>query len=132
MLAGDQPLFLQIAQKVEESIVDGSLPEGARAPSSNELSAFYRINPATAAKGLGRLVDRGVLHKRRGLGMFVSPGAREQLRQERRTALAEHFVDPLLAEARRLDLDGEDVALLVRERAAGAEPPTRRLPEESP
>lgn len=136
MLDGDQPLFLQIAEQVEDSIVDGSLAEGERAPSSNELSAFYRINPATAAKGLGLLVERGVLHKRRGLGMFVSPGAREELRGKRRTALVERFIDPLLAEARRLDLGGEDVTRLVRERteAAAREPAAsipHRIPEES-
>ncbi|MFC0675580.1 GntR family transcriptional regulator [Brachybacterium hainanense] len=132
MLDGDQPLFVQIAEQIEDSIMDGSLPEDTRAPSSNELSAFHRINPATAAKGLGLLVDRGILDKRRGLGMFVSRGAREQLRQERRTAFAERFVDPLLMEARRLDLDPEGVARMVRERARLTEPPTRPTTEESP
>jgi len=114
-------LFLQIAESVEDSIVDGSLAEDTRAPSTNELAAFYRINPATAAKGVNMLVDKGVLVKRRGIGMFVAPGAREQLRTERRTAFADRFIQPLLAEARTLGLSPDDLARLVRERAAASD-----------
>lgn len=74
------PLFVQIAEQLADDIVDGVLAEGARVPSTNELAAFYRINPATAAKGINLLVDEGVLEKRRGIGMFVAAGAQEQLR----------------------------------------------------
>ena len=77
MIEEGRALFLQIAESVEDSIIDGSLPEEGQAPSTNELAAFYRINPATAAKGVNMLVDKGVLYKRRGIGMFVAPGARE-------------------------------------------------------
>jgi len=113
-----RPLFLQIAERVEDSIVEGSLPEEAQAPSTNELAAFYRINPATAAKGVNMLVDKGVLYKRRGIGMFVAPGARALLRAERRAAFADRFVEPLLAEARTLGLEPDDLTELIRERAA--------------
>ena len=58
-----------------EEIADGTLPEGERVPSTNELAAFYRINPATAAKGISMLTDDGLLEKRRGIGMFVAAGA---------------------------------------------------------
>jgi len=115
-----RPLFLQIAERVEDSIVEGSLSEEAQAPSTNELAAFYRINPATAAKGVNMLVDKGVLYKRRGIGMFVSPGARALLRAERRAAFADRFVEPLLAEARTLGLEPDDLTELIRERAARA------------
>ena len=118
MIEEGRPLFLQIAERVEDSIVEGSLPEEAQAPSTNELAAFYRINPATAAKGVNMLVDKGVLYKRRGIGMFVSPGARALLRAERRAAFADRFVDPLLAEARTLGLEPDDLTELIRERAA--------------
>ena len=110
-------LFLQIADSVEDSIVEGTLPEEGKAPSTNELAAFYRINPATAAKGVNMLVDKGVLYKRRGIGMFVAAGAREQLLDERRTAFADRYVEPLLVEARKLGLGAEDISRLVRERA---------------
>jgi GntR family transcriptional regulator len=118
MIEEGRALFLQIAESVEDSILDGSLAEESQAPSTNELAAFYRINPATAAKGIAMLTDKGVLHKRRGIGMFVSPGARDLLLGERRAAFADRYLDPLLAEARTLGLGPDDVARLLSERAA--------------
>jgi DNA-binding transcriptional regulator YhcF (GntR family) len=117
-----RPLFLQIAEAIEDSIVDGTLSEDAQAPSTNELAAFYRINPATAAKGVAMLTDKGVLIKRRGIGMFGAVGARDILLRERRTVFADRFIDPLLAEARTLGLDADDLAALLRERAANGAP----------
>ncbi|MGC4153715.1 MAG: GntR family transcriptional regulator [Propionicimonas sp.] len=110
-------LFLQIAEQIEDSIVDGSLPEEAQAPSTNELAAFYRINPATAAKGVNMLVETGTLYKRRGIGMFVATGAREALLARRRAAFAESYIRPLLAEAARLGLTTEDVTALIHTHA---------------
>lgn len=111
-----RPLFVQIAEEVEASVLDGSLVEGERAPSTNELAAFHRINPATAAKGVNLLVDREILVKRRGLGMFVAVGARERLRGERRQRFADDYLTPLLAEARHIGLSEETVLELLRER----------------
>jgi len=112
-----RPLFVQIAESVEDSIIDGSLAEQAQAPSTNELAAFYRINPATAAKGIAMLTDKGVLLKRRGIGMFVADGARDLLLAERRAAFSERYLDPLLAEAHKLGLGPDDLARLLTERA---------------
>lgn len=112
-----RPLFIQIAEQIEASVLDGTLAEGERAPSTNELAAFHHINPATAAKGINLLVDRGVLGKRRGLGMFVAPGAREALREERRQQFADHYLTPMLAEAHTVGLSVETVIELLRERA---------------
>jgi len=108
------PLFVQIAEQLADDIVGGGLAEGARVPSTNELAAFYRINPATAAKGINLLVDDGVLEKRRGIGMFVAAGAQEQLRAGRRKRFAEQYVDPMLAEANRLGIDTDTLVSLIR------------------
>ncbi|WP_144875772.1 GntR family transcriptional regulator [Microbacterium sp. 1.5R] len=121
MIEEGKPLFLQIAEQIEDSIIDGSLAEETKAPSTNELAAFYRINPATAAKGVAMLTDKGVLYKRRGIGMFVAEGAREILLGERRAAFADRYLDPLLAEARTLGLSATDLAALLTERAASTE-----------
>ena len=80
----------------------------------DELAAFYRINPATAAKGINVLVDEAVLEKRRGIGMFVASGAREQLRERRRKRFAEQYLDPMLAEATRLGIDTGTLVSLIR------------------
>ncbi|WP_424937692.1 MULTISPECIES: GntR family transcriptional regulator [Bacteria] len=120
MIDEGRALFLQIAEAIEESILDGTLTEESQAPSTNELAAFYRINPATAAKGVAMLTEKGILHKRRGVGMFVSGGARDVLLGERRAAFADRFIDPLLAEARMIGLGPDDLATLLHERATGA------------
>lgn len=98
------PLFRQIATLLEDSIVDGPLREGERAPSTNELASFHAINPATARKGLNLLVDLGVLEKRRGIGMFVLPGAAVTIKARRREHFAAGYLAPLVDEAVRLNL----------------------------
>jgi DNA-binding transcriptional regulator YhcF (GntR family) len=84
-------------------------------PSSNELAAFYRINPATAAKGISVLADEGLLEKRRGIGMFVAAGARQRLLEERRRQFGERYVEPMLAEAGRLGIGTGELTELIRD-----------------
>lgn len=108
-----RPLFLQIAEQLENAVVDGSLAEEAQAPSTNELAAFHRINPATAAKGINQLVADGVLYKKRGIGMFVAEGARALLLERRREDFARQFLAPLMAEATKLGMDAEQVKKLI-------------------
>ncbi|MFI8592860.1 GntR family transcriptional regulator [Microbacterium sp. NPDC078428] len=122
MIEDGRALFLQIAEAIEDQIVDESLGEESQAPSTNELAAFYRINPATAAKGVNMLVDSGVLYKRRGVGMFVTAGARDRVLSARREAFADRYLEPLLAEARRLGISPSDLSALIRERAGSALP----------
>jgi GntR family transcriptional regulator len=109
------PLFVQIAERLADEIADGELAEGERVPSTNELAAYYRINPATAAKGISMLTDDGLLEKRRGIGMFVAAGARQRLLGERRRRFAERYVEPLVAEASRLGIDADELVALIRQ-----------------
>ena len=109
------PLVVQIAERLAEEIADGALAEGDRVPSTNELAAYYRINPATAAKGLAVLTSEGLLEKRRGIGMFVAAGARRRLLDDRRRRFAERFVDPMVAEAARLGIDAGELVALIRD-----------------
>ncbi len=101
MIDDSRPIFLQIAALIENDIVDGNLPEESQIPSTNEFAAFHRINPATAAKGVNLLVEEGILYKRRGIGMFVSTGARGALVARRTEEFFEQYVRPLAAEARK-------------------------------
>jgi GntR family transcriptional regulator len=117
-LAGLQtggPLFAQVAERLAAEIADGGLAEGARAPSTNELAAFYRINPATAAKGINLLADDGLLEKRRGIGMFVAAGARQRLLARRRAEFTERYVSPMLREAARLGIDADELSALIKQ-----------------
>lgn len=113
-----QPIFRQLAQRIEQGIVDGTYPEETQVPSTNEFSAFLRINPATANKGINLLVDAGVLYKRRGIGMFVAEGARRRLLDARRESFTRQFIHPLLDEATRLHIGPDELAGMIREAVA--------------
>ena len=91
----------------------GLYPEESQVPSTTELAAHYRINPATASKALNLLVDAGIVYKKRGLGMFVAAGAPEALRRDRRAEFHADYVTPLLTEAKRLGLTTADVVDLI-------------------
>ncbi|AJE34309.1 GntR-family transcription regulator [Corynebacterium humireducens NBRC 106098 = DSM 45392] len=107
------PLFRQIAGLIEDGIIDGTLSPGSRAPSTNELADFHDINPATARRGLTLLADRGILEKRRGLGMFVTPRARDIILARRREDFAANFLVPLVDEAAKLDFTRAEVRTLI-------------------
>jgi DNA-binding transcriptional regulator YhcF (GntR family) len=108
-----RPIFVQIAEQIEAQIMDGTLPEESRVPSTNELAVFHRINPATAAKGLGMLAADGVLYKQRGIGLFVAEGARDQIRERHRAQFCEQYVRPMLAEAERLGIDAAELRRII-------------------
>ncbi|MFD2758730.1 GntR family transcriptional regulator [Gulosibacter faecalis] len=115
MIDDSKPLFIAVAEQLENGILDGTYAEGEAVPSTNELAAFLRINPATAGKGLNRLVDAGILTKRRGIGMFVTPGALDVLRRRRRDAFRVHYIEPLLREAAQLEIHPDELARMITE-----------------
>ncbi len=114
LLDDSRPIFLQIAEQVENDIIDGVLEEDEQIPSTNEFAAFYRINPATALKGVNRLVDDGIVAKRRGIGMFVTSGARGRLIERRRAEFAAEYLRPLITEAEKLGIGIDELAELLR------------------
>lgn len=115
MLDASKPLFIAVAEQIEDGILDGTYSEDSPVPSTTELSAFLRINPATAGKGLNLLVDAGVLVKRRGIGMFVAPGATGTLLRRRRDAFTEQYLAPLLREAENLGIGPAELARMITE-----------------
>ena len=112
-----RPIFLQVAELIEADILSGILPEGAQAPSTTDIAAFHRINPATALKGVTILVDAQILEKRRGIGMFVTAGARERILTRRRETFEADFITPLLFEADALGLSPDQIITLIRKAA---------------
>ena len=108
-LTEDRPIFQQIAEQLEEAILSRAYPEESQVPSITEYSVQYRINPATALKGINLLVDAGLLYKKRGVGMFVASGAREKLRQSRRERFYQDYVQRMVREARNLGLTDQEL-----------------------
>jgi len=116
-----RPIFLQIAEGIENDILSGVLPEETQVPSTNEFAAFYRINPATAGKGVNLLVDDGILYKKRGIGMFVAAGSRDRLVAKRRDQFENEFVRPLVAEAAKLGITPEQLEDMISRNRADKE-----------
>ena len=108
------PIYRQIAGQLREDRVTGALSDDEQVMSTNQYAAFHRINPATVAKAFQELVDDGLLYKRRGLGMFVTPGAGERLREERRARFFEDVLTPVIAEAERLAIPVDDIVDALR------------------
>ncbi len=114
ILTQEKSIYLQIAEMIETDILRDILLEEERVPSTNELAKLYAINPATAAKGVNILVDEGVLHKKRGIGMFVSAGAKEAILSRRKNEFYDNYVKKLLEEAASIGLGKEEVIQLIR------------------
>lgn len=111
----EKPVFLQIAEGIEDAILTGVFQEESQIPSTTELSVTYKINPATALKGINLLVDAGIVYKKRGVGMFVAEGAVRKLRQKRKDQFYENFVSRLVEEAKKLEItDVEIISMIER------------------
>ena len=109
------PIYRQIAEQIKASVLAGTLAADEQIMSTNQYAAFYRINPATAAKAFQQLVDEGVIYKRRGIGMFVSPDARKTLRSRHRKRFFEDIVDPMVAEAKAIGIPLSEVVAHIQE-----------------
>jgi DNA-binding transcriptional regulator YhcF (GntR family) len=114
VLNDSRPIFVQIAERIENDIISGDLPEETQAPSTNQFASFYQINPATAAKGVNLLVDEGILYKKRGLGMYVATGSRAQLREKRKNQFFEQYVVTMLQEAEKLGITTEQLTEMIQ------------------
>ncbi len=110
---GDKPIFLQLAEQLEDGILSGAFPEEGQIPSITEYASTYKINPATALKGVNLLVDAGLLYKKRGVGMFVTQGAQEALRQRRSEAFYQDYIVTLVRKAKGLNMSLEQLPALL-------------------
>ena len=108
-----KPIFIQIAEQLEDSIFTGVFPEETQIPSTNEISALLNINPHTVLKGMNLLVNDEIIYKKRGLGMFVKEGAVGKIRQKRQSQFYEQYISTLINEAKKLEISKEDIISLI-------------------
>jgi DNA-binding transcriptional regulator YhcF (GntR family) len=113
------PIYQQIADRLKDDILRGTLRPDEQVMSTNQYAAYYRINPATAAKGFHQLIEEGLLYKRRGIGMFVTPDAPAKLRAERRDRFFAEVFDPMVAEAAAIGIPLGDIVARLQALAGG-------------
>ncbi|MBU9735992.1 GntR family transcriptional regulator [Diplocloster agilis] len=109
----ERPIFIQIAEGIEDAILSQAFPEESQIPSITEFSVTYQINPATALKGINLLVEEGIVYKKRGVGMFVSKGAVQVLREKRKEQFYDRYIRTMVDEAKRLQLSPQDIVNLI-------------------
>lgn len=113
-----RPLFVQIAEQIEDDILSGKFPEGTQVPSTNDYATSHQVNPATVGKGMRLLATEGYLEKRRGVGTFVGAGSKQKLAAARRERFSHGFVGPLVGEALQLGISVEELTTMVVAEAA--------------
>lgn len=102
-------IFEQVAEMVENQILDGLLKPSDQSPSTTEFSNAYGINPATARKGLNILVDEGILYKKRGMGMYVTEEAREIIVEKRKKEYIKNVLPDLVKNFKLLGISKEEL-----------------------
>lgn len=110
----DVPIYIQIAQAIEDNIIKDIYKEEEMIPSTTEISVKYKINPATVGKGFNILVDEGIIYKKRGVGMFVSTGSKELLMEKRKESFFKDYVVTLLDEAKKLNISTDDIIKMIK------------------
>lgn len=111
----ETPLYIQVAESIEDAVLSGAFAEETQVPSTTEISVTYKINPATVLKGMTLLADEGILYKKRGVGMFVKSGAAAHVRRKRYESFYQSYVVSLLEEAKKLGIDKADLIHMIEE-----------------
>lgn len=115
ILTQEKSIYIQISEMIERDILRDIILEEEKVPSTNEIAKLYAINPATAAKGVNILVDRGVLYKKRGIGMFVAKGAKEMIKEKRKEDFYDNYIKKLLLEASNIGITKEELVRMIED-----------------
>jgi len=112
---GTKPIYIQIAEWLENEILSENILEDGKIYSQYQLADMFNINPATAAKGLNLLAEESILYKKRGLGMFVSTNAKEIILNKRKNQTLKNLVSEIVIEAERLKISEEELVKMIKE-----------------
>ena len=111
------PIYRQLKERVIGMMLDGMLKPGDALPSVRQIAADYQLNPITVSRAYQELVDETLVEKRRGLGMYVTEGARDKLLASERERFLREEWPAMMERIRRLGLNLEQ--LLNAARAGG-------------
>jgi DNA-binding transcriptional regulator YhcF (GntR family) len=108
-------IYIQIAETIESDILKDILLEEEQVPSTNQFAKMLQINPATAAKGVNLLVDEGILYKKRGIGMFVTKGAKEVVLKKRQHVFMTEYLPKVWEEAKVLEISKDELMDMIHQ-----------------
>ncbi|MCH1624086.1 GntR family transcriptional regulator [Ferdinandcohnia quinoae] len=111
---GMKPIYVQLAEWLETEILSGTIKDDEKIYSQYQLAEMFTINPATAAKGLNILADENILYKKRGLGMFVSPNAKQSILEKRKTQIMKNLISELVLESERLGVSEDELIAMIK------------------
>ncbi|GAA0720211.1 GntR family transcriptional regulator [Clostridium malenominatum] len=114
ILDDSKPIYIQIAEAIEDDILNDFIKEDEQVMSTNQFSQVYGINPATSRKGISILADEGVLYKRRGIGMFVKPGAKEYIKEKRRKTYFDDYIISAIKEGEKIGVSTDEIVKMIQ------------------
>ncbi|MDF2685245.1 MAG: transcriptional regulator, GntR family [Clostridia bacterium] len=109
----EKPIYLQIADEIEDAVFTGAFLEETQIPSTTEISLSYKINPATVLKGMNILVENNIIYKKRGIGMFVAEGAKIKIKQKRQKNFFDDYITKVVSEANKLNLTKDELIQMI-------------------
>ncbi|WP_378127226.1 GntR family transcriptional regulator [Cohnella boryungensis] len=110
-----QPIFQQVAYLIEDDILNGTFRVDEQVLSVAQFSQTFQINPATVVKGIGLLVNEGILYKKRGLGMYVATDAKQKIQVKRKDRFYNELLSDLLNEADKLGLTTDNIMDMIKQ-----------------
>src|SRR6478672_9846950 len=111
----DKPVYVRLRESIADAILAGKYSDGDSLPSVRALAAEEQANPLTVAKAYQGFQDEGLIVVKRGVGMFVAPGARARLRESERSRFLKDEWPEIRARMKRLGIDA--LELIEREGA---------------
>lgn len=110
IFSNDKAIYVQMADRICDEILAGNYAEDSRIPSVREYSVMLEVNTNTAVKAYEQLARDGIIYTRRGMGYFVAAGARDRIREARRTKFINDTLPEVFRQMRLLGIGMEEVA----------------------
>jgi DNA-binding transcriptional regulator YhcF (GntR family) len=117
-LVHEKPVFVQIIEMIEDDILSGTYTVDDLIISTPQISKLLSVNPTTAQRAIQVLTDRGIIYKKRGVGMAVTGEAREMILTQRQKEFHEKVVPEFINSAKKIGITDEELFKLIKENIA--------------
>ena len=109
IFSNDKPIYLQMADRLMDEILSGKYKDDDRIPSVREYSVLLEVNTNTAVKAYEQLAREEIIYNKRGLGYFVTKGAKKQILKARKQEFMKERLPELFRQMRLLDISISDI-----------------------